>query len=502
MSELKLRPYQMDGVDKIREAFKRGYRRVIVAAACGSGKSELAAYLLQASQLKNKKSMFLVDRIVLGEQISNRLTKYAIRHGVIQASNPKFNPNALTQIASAQTLESRGYPDVQLLIVDECHASRAGTAKMIADGDMHVIGLSASPVTDGLSKIYETVVNLTTTNKLIKDGFLVAPTVYIAEAEVDTASASIVAGEYNPADIERSAMQICGDIVVETMNIIRSEFNGVIPKMIVFSPSVAYGAQVVERFAAVGVNLVNISYKTKQDEKTAILADFEREDSLIHGLVSCDVLSKGFDNTRIALGLSIRCFRKSLAQHIQQIGRIMRVHPDKDKAVWIDFSGNYLRFREDLDDIFENGITSLKDGKEKPKTTKDEKEKAEAKCPACHRLWAGGLICVHCGAEKKIRNAIIEVPGKVMPLDKKGSTGFLSESEFYANALWKVQEGVWTSARAFATFRATFGKPPPVGITPSQPTELFDKAILEATRRYLAKKNILENYKNKKMGLL
>ena len=49
------------------------------------------------------------------------------------------------------------------------------------------------------------------------------------------------------------------------------------------------------------------------------------------------------------------------------MGRVMRSHPGKEFGLWLDHSGNYLRFRDDWDDVFENGVQKLDDGREKPK---------------------------------------------------------------------------------------------------------------------------------------
>ena len=65
----------------------------------------------------------------------------------------------------------------------------------------------------------------------------------------------------------------------------------------------------------------------------------------------------------------------------------MRSHPGKDFGVWLDHSGNFLRFRDDWDKIFYEGVTELKEGGEKAKKEPTEKEKKEAVCPACKVLW-------------------------------------------------------------------------------------------------------------------
>jgi DNA repair protein RadD len=57
------------------------------------------------------------------------------------------------------------------------------------------------------------------------------------------------------------------------------------------------------------------------------------------------------------IGVSARPFTKSFMSHVQQMGRVMRSYPEKDFALWLDHSGNYLRFQEDWDELYHDGFT-------------------------------------------------------------------------------------------------------------------------------------------------
>jgi hypothetical protein len=69
------------------------------------------------------------------------------------------------------------------------------------------------------------------------------------------------------------------------------------------------------------------------------------------------------------------------------MGRVMRGHEGKEFAIWLDHSGNYLRFRDDWDQVFEEGVEVLDDGKEKPK--KEPKVKRE---PSAYNLFIKGAL--------------------------------------------------------------------------------------------------------------
>src|SRR5690606_16724047 len=183
-------------------------------------------------------------------------------------------------------------------------------------------------------------------------------------------------------EIEERGLDIIGDIVSEWQNKTEKHFGGPV-KTIVFSATVAHGEELCRQFNAAGFNFQQISYKDGGDEhRRALIAEFRKPDSVIHGLISCEVFTKGFDVEDVLCGISARPYRKSLSSHIQQMGRVMRRAPGKDYGLWLDHSGNCLRFRDDTQSIFQDGVSTLDDGKMEDKARKEptEKERAELRC--------------------------------------------------------------------------------------------------------------------------
>ena len=194
---LELRPHQTDVVEKLVQGFKDGHRSQLLYAPTGFGKTEVAMAIMleQAKQLKNV--AMVLDRIVLVNQTSTRLGNYGINHGVLQADHWRYRPYEKIQVCSAQTLESRdNFPDVSLLIIDECHVQRKQIIQFIKDRpDMKVIGLTATPFTNGLGDTYTNVVGAKPTGDLIEDKWLTPLKIYIAK-EIDMTGAKKVAGEW------------------------------------------------------------------------------------------------------------------------------------------------------------------------------------------------------------------------------------------------------------------------------------------------------------------
>ena len=81
---LELRPHQKEVIEKLNEGFKE-HKRQVLCAVTGFGKTECAMSIMQEAAAQGKRVGMLLDRIVLVEQTSLRLSKYGIPHGVLQS---------------------------------------------------------------------------------------------------------------------------------------------------------------------------------------------------------------------------------------------------------------------------------------------------------------------------------------------------------------------------------------------------------------------------------
>ena len=455
---LELRPHQMDVVEKLRHGFADGHRCQLLYAPTGFGKTETAIHIMAEVSKNYKRTAMVMDRIVLVEQTSLRLSRYGIDHGVMQSGHWRYRPAERIQICSAQTLEARGsFPDIDLLIIDEAHVSRAGTVKFIKNHpNVKVIGLTATPFTKGLGDIYTHIVGASPTGELIEKGWLTPLKVFVAK-EIDMTGAKKVAGEWSSDQVTERGMQITGDIVAEWVKKTHELF-GMPRKTIVFCAGVDHGRDLVKKFAEAGYNFVSISYKEDDEFKRAVIEDFAKPDTEIHGLIATDILTKGFDVPDVMIGISARPFSKSFSSHVQQLGRIMRPCEGKEYAVWLDHAGNFLRFRDDWDELYQDGVKRLKEGGEKAKKEPTEKEKKEAKCPKCGVLWTfKGRICEECGYEKPIRNEVQAVPGELLELQASNARLEVGKQEFYSQILYYARAKGFKEGWAAYKYKEKFG---------------------------------------------
>ena len=133
-----------------------------------------------------------------------------------------------------------------------------------------------------------------------------------------------------------------------------------------------------------------------------LVAEFSKPDASLRVLISVEALAKGFDVPDVGCVVDCRPLRKSLSTAIQMWGRGLRSSPatGKTDCILLDHSGNILRFAEDFEQVFHEGIESLDMGEKLDRTPRQEPEDYEAKgCPSCgHSPFR--KRCMSCGYEK------------------------------------------------------------------------------------------------------
>lgn len=460
--EIDLRPYQAEAVQSLRNGIREGRRRQILVAPTGAGKTEMAMKIVQEAQRKGSRAWFVVDRVALIDQTSERFASYGIDHGVIQADHYLTDYSKPVQIASAQTLARRKIRDLPSLIIwDECHAVYKAIIDLIAQAEAaKVIGLTATPFTAGMADHWDGLVNSTTVNKLLAEGFLAPLRIKACVTPDMKGVKKKFTGEYDEDEAGQRGITIIGNVVDTWIEQTRKTFGGPV-KTIVFSPSVKHGAELCRQFAEAGFNFQQISYLDKDDgDRRDKIAEFRKPDSAIDGLVSCAVLTKGFDVPDVLCGISCRPYRKSFSSHIQEMGRVMRIHPGKDFGLWLDHSGNCISFADDTAWLFEYGVDSLSSAQKKDSEVREPKDKVrkERFCGECGtQMAAGQEVCPACGWQRPARGEIQFVQGELIDFDHAPGKNFTPRSGLRAACLDNPRS-IWNAAVVYCQANSRKGE--------------------------------------------
>jgi DNA repair protein RadD len=405
------RPFQHQAHQKLREGALAGHRRQLLMAPTGAGKTYLGLLIVSEALKKGYSALFVCDRKPLIIQTSETADAYGLDHGIIQAKHWRMDLSLPFQIGSVQTLGRRSWPDVDLIIIDEAHTQYSTCSEHIPHCRARVIGLSATPFSQNLGRLYTNLVNAATIAELTEQGILVPMRVYSC-TRADMQGAETSGGEWTDRAAAARGMDIVGDVVKEWL-----EF-GENRKTIGFGATIAHCEELCRQFNEAGVLSAVFTSNTTDDERDAILAEYRKPDSAIRVLLSVEALAKGFDVKDVGCIIDARPLRKSFSTFVQMIGRGARSSPETGKTdfILLDFSGNILRFADDFSDLFFNGLDKLDEGEKLDKAIRkepeDEPEKEPAKCPACGYSPCGKR-CVSCGHERRTAALIEHVPGSM-----------------------------------------------------------------------------------------
>ena len=466
MSGVQLRGYQGGAIGKLRSALARGRRRLMLYSPTGSGKTEMALAMILAAVAKGRRVVFIVNRKELVRQASRRLTRAGIAHGIMQAENTR-SLDAKVLVCSIDTVHRRGLPeDVGLIVIDEAHAV-AGSVKyralLFKYNRVPVVGLSATPFSPGLGKdytelhgpLFEELVEATTIRELIDLGFLVDCDVY-APADPDLSGVKTQRGiggdlDYNETQLAEAVDKpaLVGDIVQHLQRIAPGK------QTVVFATSIAHSQHIVAEFIRHGVRAAHIDYHHDDEERAEILDGFNQGRFTV--LSNSALLAEGWDCPSCEVMVLARP-TKSLIRYVQMVGRVLRPHPGKARAIVVDHSGTVLRLGFATDDL----PLELDDGNaSKAGSRKQERKASEPKaCPSCKYVRPAGVhACPSCGFAPTRQSDVEVADGELVKLDRKGKKPASKDTKqhVYSQLLQVCRAKGYRPGWAANQYRAMFG---------------------------------------------
>ena len=458
------RLFQETAHAKLRQGFKDGHKNQMIMAPTGSGKTYLGLRVAHEALMRDKKVVFLCDRTTLINQTSEAADNYGLRsHGVVQAQHPRRNSSYPFQIASVQTIAKREFwPDVDVLIIDEAHTQHKAWTEFAMNTKAAVIGLSATPFSPGLGKIFSNLINATNMQELTETSVLVPMRIFSC-TPTNMMGAATAGGEWTDKAAEERGMEIIGDVVSEWVRFAEGR------KTIVFGATIRHCEELARQFNDAGIMAAVFTSKTTATEREMLLKEYRKHDSILRVLVSVEALAKGFDVPDVGCVVDCRPLRKSLSTAIQMWGRGARSSPETGKTdfILLDHSGNIHRFLEDYTDVFFGGLNSLDMGEKLDKVIRQDNDREPTGCPSCG-FKPFATRCMSCGFEMQKPALQEHAPGAAQEvfLGKKK----LADDRMH---LWNQlaayaklhSQPVKQYGRAWNLFKKITGSEPPKGVT-------------------------------------
>ncbi|NJN86484.1 MAG: DEAD/DEAH box helicase family protein, partial [Leptolyngbyaceae cyanobacterium SL_7_1] len=331
-----LRPYQVNLIKDLYAKLGEGHQRVAVIAGTGAGKTVIAGQICAHAESRGRRLLFLVHLDVLVGQTYDKMQAFGLHCGFIKAGW-REDPTAPIQIASIQTMMKRSWWrqwHADVVLYDEGHTtifSQVGQTLLYKTHPQAIhLALTATPYRLGKEQLgdhMDTLVASPVPSEIQRMGFL-APMKYYgmpANEQIDLSEVRTVGGDFDERDLKNACdrPELVERIVEEWFRLAPDR------RTIAFCVDVEHARHVADAFRSAGIAAGVVDGSTSLKDRQRLYTDL-RDGNLVV-LTSCNVISIGFDEPSVEVGLLLRP-TQSRALHFQQIGRVMRISPATGKT--------------------------------------------------------------------------------------------------------------------------------------------------------------------------
>lgn len=344
-----LRDYQVESVDAVVSAWRDGIQRPGLVLPTGAGKTVVLAEIAEHPQVRQRgRTLIIAHRKELIEQAAAKVRQQAPPHrrvGIVKGTANGVLADVV--VGSVQTLRNparhRQLRDVGTVIVDEAHHVTADSYRKILDhfgcftpGGANALGVTATMSRgDGqrLGDVWEKIVYEKDIAWMIRRGYLVpVKGIRVQVPDLDMRRVKRMAGDYSDAALG-AALE--GSLAPQAIARAYTEHT---PgrQAILFAPTVHSAEVIGDALTEAGWRVRLVWGEMPEGARTAALDDFRA--GRVDILASCGILTEGTDLPMAEVGIMAR--PTTIAPlYIQMAGRVLRLHPGKERAVLLDVCG-------------------------------------------------------------------------------------------------------------------------------------------------------------------
>lgn len=339
---IKLRPYQQECIDAIFADFHKGIKRTSAVIATGGGKTIIFASLAARWRAEHGgRVLILAHREELVRQAADKYLSVnpGANVGIVKAEENEVDADVV--VASVQTLYSENrrnqIKDVKLVICDECHHFASDKfLEVINHFDVATVGVTATMIrSDGraLGDVWQNIAYEKSILWMIRNRYLCdVRGIQVTIPGLDLSGVRRSGKDFNEVDLGDSLMEsMAPSVVAKAYREHAAEMPGV-----VFTPTVETALAVAEAFRAEGFATQAVWGDMPKHDRSRIIAEYDR--GKLQVLTSVMALTEGWDAPRAQCAVIMRP-TKSPGLYTQQIGRVLRLAPNKPYALVLDVVG-------------------------------------------------------------------------------------------------------------------------------------------------------------------
>lgn len=335
------RPAQQEALQALADSRTEGFRRGLVVLPTGLGKTYVAAFFAQ----EFRRVLFIAHREEILRQAAQSFG--AVMPNRSQGFYTGYDKDTSAEIvfASVYTLGSKRHRQrfsddaFDLIVVDEFHhaAARSYTALLSYFQPQYLLGLTATPARTDNKDVYAlcdgNLVYQITLPDAISQGWLSPFHYYGVRDPIDYSLIRWRDSHYDEMELTRAQMrEQYTEAVLDAWKTHRQQ------RTLLFGSSRMQSRYMAEQFRDAGVRAGYVDGTTPPMERRRAVEALERGE--LEVLCSVDLFNEGVDIPSVDTILLARP-TESMVVFLQQIGRGLRIAPDKDHCTIIDLVGNY-----------------------------------------------------------------------------------------------------------------------------------------------------------------
>lgn len=393
--ELTPKAYQVEMLNRLARERELGRTRNLLVAATGTGKTVVAALdyrALSKAQGGHPRLLFVAHRVEILRQ-AMATYRQALRSAdfgelLAEGRDPTSYDHlfaSIQSVVSAGLLTRLGPDHWHTVVIDECHHLPAQSFDTFARRikPKYLLGLTATPLrADGkpIADYFNArpdsrpAVELRLWDAL--DQQLLAPFEYYGTGdETDLSQVTWNGGATEIADLDRviSGDHVRARLVIQSLQKYISDLRAM--RGLAFCVSVRHAEFMAEQFKAAGLAAISVTGGTDREVRQSIPSRLATGQLQI--VCTCDLYNEGVDLPDVNTLLLLRPTQSPVLFE-QQLGRGLRLAPDKESCLVLDFVGRYREeFRFDQ-------LLQVMTGLPKRRLIEDLEHGFPTLPPACH----------------------------------------------------------------------------------------------------------------------
>ncbi len=329
---------QINALNNLQQMRDNNQDRALIISATGTGKTILSVFDVQ--KVNPRKVLFVVHRTEIAKKAMATFKQIMPnkKYGLFTGNDKNYKANFL--FATIQTIAKEKYyqqfnfNEFDYIIIDEVHHSGGNTYQTLLKyfKPKFLLGLTATPERTDDFNIYQlfdyNIAYEIILHQALANNYL-TPFHYFGILDLIDEQTQKLTINHLTADARINH-------VLEKS--IYYGHDGPTLHSLIFVSNVKEAFVFEEKLLKLGINAKALTGSSSQVEREHAIKEFEQ--GKINYLITVDIFNEGIDIPKVNQVIFLRKTESAIV-YIQQLGRGLRLHPDKEYITVLDFIGNY-----------------------------------------------------------------------------------------------------------------------------------------------------------------